>query len=462
MPLFHDRAGRFSPERTLALIAVALPLVWLLWQAATPGASGHAGVDPVPSLSLGPGIGGAGSIAGPGAATGGPHPGGASGLHDRQTGAPDAHRSDTVEPGASGIGIYPPGSAVPDGSAPAGIGHSAPGLRDMGAGASPLAPPPLAAPGLGASGAGIPGADPSGPATPPPETPEAEAPGFSASEPGAPELAPGPGLGGPGLLGPGLLGPAGAGVSALGARPLSAAIHFSGLWALRFLWLSLAVTPLRRLFDWPKLFFARRILGLGALFYALLHLGLFAVDQGLGRALSEVALRFYLLIGAVAAAGLLALGATSFNAAIKRLGSARWNRLHSAAYPIAVLACAHFFVQSKLDVSQPVAMAGLLTLLFAYRAAFRWKGAVTPLGFGLLVVASAGATVLIEMAWYGLATRVDPWRVLEANVSFVLGPSPAWWVLAVGLPVAGLAALRQRVAPAATRRRPLRSTGPGS
>ena len=176
------------------------------------------------------------------------------------------------------------------------------------------------------------------------------------------------------------------------------------------------------------------------------------MDQGLIRALGEVALRFYLLIGAVALAGLVVLGATSFNAAIKRMGAARWNRLHSAVYPIAVLAGLHFFFQSKLDVSQPVVMAGLLVLLFAERLAFRWRGAVTPAGFAGLALAAALATVLIETAWYDLATRVNPWRVLEANVTFVLGPSPAWWVLAIGLLTAGLAALRRGLAPGRGRR----------
>ncbi|MEP9353810.1 protein-methionine-sulfoxide reductase heme-binding subunit MsrQ [Xanthobacter sp. KR7-65] len=233
----------------------------------------------------------------------------------------------------------------------------------------------------------------------------------------------------------------------LGARPWTEAIHFTGLWAIRFLAVTLAITPLRRLLFLPKLYFGRRIFGLAALGYAALHLVLFCLDQGFGRALSEIVLRIYLTIGAVAVALLVALGATSFDGAIRRLGAERWNRLHAAVYGIAVLAAVHFFLQTKLDVSEPVLMAGLFLLLFAYRIAARLKGEVTPAVMAGLAVICALITAAIEIAWYGLATRVDPWRVAEANLFFDLGPRPAWWVLAVGLAIAALAASRADAAP---------------
>ncbi|MFG1481107.1 ferric reductase-like transmembrane domain-containing protein [Xanthobacter sp. V4C-4] len=238
----------------------------------------------------------------------------------------------------------------------------------------------------------------------------------------------------------------------LGARPWTQAIHFCGLWAIRFLVATLAITPLRRLLSAPKLFFGRRILGLAALAYALLHVGLFVIDQGPARALSEIALRFYLLIGAGAVVLLVLLGATSTDGALRRLGARRWTLLHRAVYGIAVLAALHFFIQSKLDVTEPVLVAGVIVLLFLYRIAFRVAGKVTPLGFALLAVAAAVLTGALETAWYGLATRVDPWLVAEANFSFDLGPRPVWWVLAGGLAVALAGEVRQRGA--APRRRP--------
>lgn len=244
----------------------------------------------------------------------------------------------------------------------------------------------------------------------------------------------------------------------LGARPWTESIHFTGLWAIRFLAVTLAITPLRKLLSYPKLYFGRRIFGLAALFYAAFHLLLFVVDQGAGRALSEIVLRIYLTIGAVALALLIALGATSFDGAIRRLGTERWNRLHMAVYGIAVLGAVHFFLQSKLDVTEPVLMAGLFVFLFAYRIAVRLTGDVTPLGVAGLAVLSALLTAGVEMLWYGLATRVDPWLVAEANLSFDLGPRPAWWVLGAGLALALFAAQRRNAAPARGRRRAASAT----
>lgn len=242
----------------------------------------------------------------------------------------------------------------------------------------------------------------------------------------------------------------------LGARPVTEAIHFTGLWALRFLIIGLAVTPLRRIFRWNKLILARRILGLAALGYGLIHLALFFVDQGAARAVQEIVLRFYLTIGAVALVGMMALGATSTNAAVRTMGAERWNRLQSLVYGIAILGVIHFFIQSKLDVTEPVLMAGVLTYLLLYRLSHRLWGEAGPMRLAALALASAVLTGAIEVAWYGLATRVDPWLVLEANASFDLGPRPLWWILAGGLALTGLSALDGRLRPKPQGRRPVR------
>ena len=85
----------------------------------------------------------------------------------------------------------------------------------------------------------------------------------------------------------------------LSARPITDAIHETGDWAIRFLWISLAVTPLRRIAQWPKLIQVRRMIGVGAFCYALAHFLLYMLDLkfALGRIVSEVALRIYLTIG---------------------------------------------------------------------------------------------------------------------------------------------------------------------
>lgn len=253
----------------------------------------------------------------------------------------------------------------------------------------------------------------------------------------------------------------GQGVSAgpLGPRPLTEAIHETGDWAIRFLWLSLAVTPLRRLLDWPKLVIVRRMVGLAAFFYALGHFLLYVADMSfdVGKVASEIVLRIYLTIGFVALAALAVLASTSTDAAIRRLGR-RWNQLHRIVYVIGVLAALHFFMQTKLDVYEATLMAGLFTLLMLYRILQARGLSLTalPVTIGTAIVAGI-ATAAIEAAWYGLATGVPVGRVLSANLAFGYSIRPAWWVLAIGLTAAVAAALRTR-APQGGRGRPARVT----
>src|SRR5262250_494217 len=133
----------------------------------------------------------------------------------------------------------------------------------------------------------------------------------------------------------------------LGARPVTEAIHQAGDWALRFLLITLAVTPAQRVINYPRIILARRTLGVACAGYAVLHLSLYVLDQhfDLFKVASEIVLRIYLLIGALALTGLIALAVTSTDAAISRLGPGRWNALHRVVYGIAVLATVHFFIQ---------------------------------------------------------------------------------------------------------------------
>src|SRR5215475_5460514 len=182
----------------------------------------------------------------------------------------------------------------------------------------------------------------------------------------------------------------------LGARPVTEAIHQAGDWALRFLLIALAVTPAQRILHYPRIILARRTFGVATAGYAGLHLSLYALDQhfDLFKVASEIVLRIYLLIGALALAGLITLAATSTDDAVRRLGPRRWNALHRIVYGIAVLGTVHFFIQSKLDTYQPVMMAGFLLWLFAYRVLYRRNGEVTALHLVLLAVATAIVTAV--------------------------------------------------------------------
>jgi sulfoxide reductase heme-binding subunit YedZ len=235
------------------------------------------------------------------------------------------------------------------------------------------------------------------------------------------------------------------GLDALGAKPITALIHGTGEWTIRFLLASLAITPLRRIADWPKLILIRRMLGVTAAAYAVAHLVLYVVDQNfnLAKVVSEIALRIYLTIGFVGLIGLIALGATSTDAAIRNLGP-NWHRLHRLAYTIAVLGLAHYFLQAKIDVSSPVFWTGLFLLLMGWRIMKRANAPERPWALLLLAVAAAGLTALLEAAWYGLASGVPADLVLSANLDFSGPIRPAWWVLAAGLTLPALALARPR------------------
>jgi len=224
----------------------------------------------------------------------------------------------------------------------------------------------------------------------------------------------------------------------LGARPITEAIHQIGDWTLRWLLITLAITPAARILRYPGLIAARRTLGVACAVYGGLHISLYVLDQhfDLLKAASEIVLRIYLLIGAVALAGLIALAATSTDAAVRRLGTQRWKSLHRLIYAIALLATVHFFMQSKLNIYEPVMMSGFLAWLLACRILLWRNGELTPLRLLLLAGAVATATAAGEATIYMFTSGVDARRVLLAHFDIDMEVRPAWWVLAAGLAVA--------------------------
>jgi methionine sulfoxide reductase heme-binding subunit len=227
----------------------------------------------------------------------------------------------------------------------------------------------------------------------------------------------------------------------LGPEPVKAVLHGTGLWAVRFLLLSLAVSPLRVLSNWSQLVYLRRQIGVGAFCYALAHLLLYALNENLDlvKVALEIVRRFYLTIGFVALIGLGALAFTSTNAAVKRMGK-NWKRLHRLTYPIGALALFHFFLQSKADVSEPVLVSGLFLWLMIWRGLPERAKAHPWVPFALAPAAALGAAG-IEYAWYALATKIPADLVLAANLDPELAPRPAAWVLLGTLALATTATL---------------------
>ncbi|WP_171474398.1 ferric reductase-like transmembrane domain-containing protein [Frigoriglobus tundricola] len=156
----------------------------------------------------------------------------------------------------------------------------------------------------------------------------------------------------------------------LGANPANFAIRTTGLLALIFLVLSLAVTPASRITGWGWLGPFRRMLGLYAFFHAALHFFLyfwFDRSASVRDTASEIWLRPYLLVGAVGLGLMVPLAATSTDRMIRRLGPARWKSLHRLAYVAAAAGALHFYLLVKADVTRPAAFAAALGVLLGYR-----------------------------------------------------------------------------------------------
>ncbi|MGL4324389.1 MAG: sulfite oxidase heme-binding subunit YedZ [Beijerinckiaceae bacterium] len=233
----------------------------------------------------------------------------------------------------------------------------------------------------------------------------------------------------------------------LGAKPVTEALHFTGLWSVRLLLITLAITPLRLITGWGKILQIRRMAGVGAFAYALLHLALYALDQNgdIGRIAAEIVSRFYLTIGFVALAAMTALAATSFDRAIRQLGAARWQTLHSLIYPLTALAIFHAFLQAKINVSEPVVLAGVFLALMGVRA-LRRRVALTLPVLTALAIAAAAAAVLLEYAWYALATKLPAVRIAAANWDWDAQPRPAAIVLLIALALPLLKLIPQKSA----------------
>lgn len=162
----------------------------------------------------------------------------------------------------------------------------------------------------------------------------------------------------------------------LGANPIEATNRFLGDWALRFLLIALAVTPVKDLTGWAVIMRFRRMLGLFAFFYVSLHLASYVVlDQffAWSEIWGDIVKRRYITIGMIAFVLLIPLAITSTKGMIKRLGGRRWTQLHMLVYGAAVFAVFHYFMMVKADIREPLIYAAVLALLLGYRVVTRFR-----------------------------------------------------------------------------------------
>ena len=169
----------------------------------------------------------------------------------------------------------------------------------------------------------------------------------------------------------------GAWANQLGANPAEALIRSTGDWVLRFLCITLAVTPLRHWAGLPALARYRRMLGLFSFFYLVLHFLSYAwLDMGfdLQAIARDIPKRPFALVGFLAFLLMLPLAATSFNRAIKALGAARWKALHRLVYAIVLLGLLHFFWMraAKHNFAEVAVYAAVVALLLGWRIRSAW------------------------------------------------------------------------------------------
>jgi sulfoxide reductase heme-binding subunit YedZ len=156
----------------------------------------------------------------------------------------------------------------------------------------------------------------------------------------------------------------------LGANPIKEITEQTGLWTLRFVLITLAVTPVRRLTGWHKVMQLRRMLGLFVFFYGTLHFMTYVwLDQFfmVEEMLADVVARPFITVGFVSFVLLLPLAVTSTTTMMRRLGGKWWQRLHRTVYVIGLGGVVHYLWLVKADVQSPLTYGGLLALLLGYR-----------------------------------------------------------------------------------------------
>ncbi len=156
----------------------------------------------------------------------------------------------------------------------------------------------------------------------------------------------------------------------LGANPIEKITHTTGDWTIRFLLITLSVTPLRKLLNQPKLARFRRMLGLFAFFYGCLHLMTWMwLDKffDVREMWQDVVKRRFITVGMLAFVCLIPLAITSTAGWVRRLGFVRWQRLHRLIYFSALAGVIHYYWLVKSDVRLPLLYGGILAVLMTYR-----------------------------------------------------------------------------------------------
>jgi methionine sulfoxide reductase heme-binding subunit len=231
-----------------------------------------------------------------------------------------------------------------------------------------------------------------------------------------------------------------------GPVPLGGMTYWSGVWATALLLLALAITPALTITQWGQLIIVRRMIGVAALAYTIAHIIIYFALRfwNFASIAHEMVTRLSLIVASTATLGLIALGATSVDAAVRRMGAKGWQQLHNAIYAIAALALVHYLLSPDAYPEQYL-MSGIFFWLLGWRVVNRRGHGTDVSVLALLAVSASLFAAFLEAGWLWAYHGYEPLGTLGNNFSLVLGLSPAWKVLALGLLIALGAASRHAV-----------------
>ena len=221
-----------------------------------------------------------------------------------------------------------------------------------------------------------------------------------------------------------------------GPVPLGGMTYWSGLWATSLLLLALAITPAMTMFRPGRFMLVRRMIGVTALVYTLAHIVIYFALRfwDFAHIAHEMVTRPSLIIATVATMGLVALGATSVDSAVRRMG-AGWQRLHNTLYVITGLALLHYLLSPDIYPEQFLT-SGIFFWLIAWRALNRRCLGTDVRVLLVLAVASCLFTALLEVGWTWAYQGEPPLETFSNNFNLDLGVPPSWKVLGLGILVA--------------------------
>lgn len=233
----------------------------------------------------------------------------------------------------------------------------------------------------------------------------------------------------------------------LSPYPEDAIIKESGLWAIRFLILTLAVSPIRAILGWPKLISVRRTLGIATFIYSLIHLLGWLVDIDFDWSLAglEIYLRLYLLIGFIAFLMMIPLALTSLDSTIKKLGGKNWQRIHRFVYFIGVLSIFHFYLLlEKLSTPEAQVLVGIFIFIMSWRLLRLITTKISFIMLYSLSLISGILTMFVEILYYYFFTTLNASNLIwSANWTFDGGLRPGWIVMFIGLTLISIAQIRK-------------------